>query len=166
MSVPIWLRAAAFIAVFPAAIAGWLPWVVDRPNPAAPAVHVIGLALIAAGWGVLLWCARDFGRRGNGTPAPYDPPRALVTSGLYGVVRNPMYVGVLTAILGWALWFWSGRVGLYFALFALAFHARVLLYEEPRLLRSFGADFARYRARVPRWFPRLSTSAARRGGTN
>jgi protein-S-isoprenylcysteine O-methyltransferase Ste14 len=155
MSAPIWLRAAVFIAMFPAAIAGWIPWVIDRPNPAAPPSHQLGLVVLALGWGIVLWCARDFGRRGNGTPAPYDPPRALVIGGVYDIVRNPMYVGVLIAIAGWALWFWSGRVALYGIFAALAFHARVLLYEEPVLMRSFGADFARYRARVPRWLPRL-----------
>jgi protein-S-isoprenylcysteine O-methyltransferase Ste14 len=153
---PIWIRAAVFIGMLPAAIAGWIPWAIDRPHPAAPAAHQIGLALVTVGWGILLWCALDFGRRGNGTPAPYDPPRALVTSGLYAHARNPMYVGLLTAILGWALWFWSGWVAFYFVFMALAFHARVLLYEEAVLTRSFGADFARYRATVPRWIPRLS----------
>ena len=151
---PIWIRAAVFIAILPAAIAGWIPWVIDRPHSGAPAVHDAGVALVAVGWGILLWCALDFGRHGKGTPAPYDPPRALVTSGLYEFVRNPMYVGVLTAVLGWALWFWSGWVAFYFVFMALAFHARVLLYEEPALARSFGGEFARYRESVPRWIPR------------
>jgi protein-S-isoprenylcysteine O-methyltransferase Ste14 len=158
---PIWLRAAVFLALFPAAIAGWLPWLVAMPRPAAAPGHEIGLIVIAIGWGTLLWCAREFARRGRGTPAPYDPPRALVTGGLYEVVRNPMYAGVLVAIFGWALWYWSGRVVLYGAFVALAFHARVLLYEEPVLSRAFGADFDSYRARVPRWFPRLTARRAR-----
>ena len=160
---PIWIRTAAFIATMPAAVAGWIPWVIDRPHSGAPAVHGAGLGLVAIGWAILLWCALDFGRRGSGTPAPYDPPRALVTSGMYAFVRNPIYVGVLTAILGWALWFWSGSVALYFVVMALAFHAWVLLYEEPVLADSFGAEFARYRAGVPRWVPRIRRSRRVRG---
>jgi protein-S-isoprenylcysteine O-methyltransferase Ste14 len=152
---PIWLRAGVFIALLPAAIAGWIPWLIAMPVHPAPTGHEIGLAVIAIGWAVLLWCARDFALRGRGTPAPYDPPRALVTGGLYDVVRNPMYAGVLVAILGQAVWFWSWHVALYAVVVALGFHARVLLYEEPLLARSFGPDFASYRARVPRWLPRL-----------
>jgi protein-S-isoprenylcysteine O-methyltransferase Ste14 len=152
---PTWLRAAIFIALLPAAIAGWVPLLIAMPVHAAPAGHEIGLAVVAIGWAVLVWCARDFAVRGRGTPAPYDPPRALVTGGLYDVVRNPMYVGVLVAILGQAVWFWSERVALYAVVVALGFHARVLLYEEPVLMRAFGAEFVRYRERVPRWVPRL-----------
>lgn len=84
----------------------------------------------------------------------YDPPRALVTDGLYRFVRNPMYVGVLLAVLGLALWWWSRSVLIYAVGVAIAFHLRVLIYEEPRLTQSFASDFAQYRARVPRWLPR------------
>ena len=161
---PIWFRAALFLATFPAALAGWLPWLIALPDRTLPAGHQIALVVVALGWGILLWCARDFARCGRGTPAPYDPPRALVTGGLYDVVRNPMYVGILIAIAGWAVWFGSWRVALFAAFMALAFHTRVLLYEEPVLGRSFGADFARYRARVPRWFPRLWRASALKDG--
>ena len=154
-SVPIWIRAGVFLILFPGAIAGWIPWYIHSPQPDAPSMHQLGLPLVAIGWGVLLWCARDFARRGRGTPAPYDPPRALVTDGLYRFVRNPMYVGVLLAVLGLALWWWSRSVLIYAVGVAIAFHLRVLMYEEPRLTQSFGADFAQYRARAPRWLPRL-----------
>jgi len=36
--------------------------------------------------------------KGKGTPAPIDPPKELVVSGLYNYVRNPMYVGVFLVI--------------------------------------------------------------------
>ena len=61
-------------------------------------------------------------------------------SGLYLRVRNPMYVGVVSAILGQALLFGSGAVAGYGALVFLTFHVFVLLYEEPVLLRQFGAN--------------------------
>jgi len=66
-----------------------------------------------------------------------------------------MYVGVLTAILGFAVWWWSGAVLIYAAFVAIAFHLRVLFYEEPRLAQSFESEFARYRSEVPRWLPGL-----------
>ena len=154
---PIWSRAALFVLLVPGAVAGWIPWWLAQGEGAAPAGATasrwIGGALVALGWAIVLWCTRDFVRRGRGTPAPYDPPRALVTTGLFGVVRNPMYVGVLLAIGGIALRHGSGRTLLYGACVALAVHLRVVTYEEPRLAREFGAAFTAYRHAVPRWLP-------------
>jgi protein-S-isoprenylcysteine O-methyltransferase Ste14 len=154
---PIWLRAGLFILVFPGTLAGWLPRYIAGPIPgmSRPPIHVVGAAMVLAGWVVLLYCARDFAYSGRGTPAPYDPPRALVTTHLYRFVRNPMYVGLLGAVTGFALWYWSASVAIYAACLAMAFHLRVLMYEEPRLRAAFGSDYADYCARVPRWLPRL-----------
>lgn len=156
--VPIWVRAALFIVVVPGAIAGWLPWYFARPRP--PRIDgllgVGGAALALLGWAVLLWCARDFAVRGRGTPAPYDPPRKLVVDGLYRFVRNPMYVGVVASIVGQAAVYQS-RTALWYAGFTLlAFHLRVVIYEEPKLTDLFGTEFADYRAHVPRWIPRIA----------
>jgi protein-S-isoprenylcysteine O-methyltransferase Ste14 len=51
----------------------------------------------------LVWCVRDFYVSGRGTLAPWDPPTRLVIIGLYRFLRNPMYVAVLTILVGWAL---------------------------------------------------------------
>jgi protein-S-isoprenylcysteine O-methyltransferase Ste14 len=154
---PVWFRAAVFVLLVPGSVAGWIPWSIARGDGAPPAgAFALGWAgglLLALGWAILLWCTRDFVQRGRGTPAPYDPPRALVTAGLYRVVRNPMYVGVVLAIGGIALWHWSGRALFYGACVALAFHLRVVLVEEPKLGREFGTAFDAYRRAVPRWLP-------------
>jgi len=156
---PIWLRAVAFLIAVPGTIAGWLPWYIAGTPPLWPSdgrggVRVISAAIASAGLTILLRCAVDFARRGRGTPAPYDPPVALVTSGLYQLTRNPMYVGVVTMIAAQSLWFESRAVMIYAVAVALAFHARIVLVEEPRLERLFGAAYADYRAYVPRWVPR------------
>jgi protein-S-isoprenylcysteine O-methyltransferase Ste14 len=153
---PVWLRATLFVLLIPGTVAGWLPWVIaDEPPIARHAWLVaIGVVFIGAGWSVLLWCARDFAVRGRGTLAPVDPPRALVTHGLYEYVRNPMYVGVLTAVLGNAALFGSRFILVYAIVIALAFHTTIMVYEEPKLARSFGSSYNEYRARVPRWIPR------------
>jgi protein-S-isoprenylcysteine O-methyltransferase Ste14 len=154
--IPVWIRAALFIVLVPGAIAGWLPWYwggYPTPRLSDP-LGVAGAALAVAGWGVLLWCARDFAVRGQGTPAPYDPPRELVVAGLYRYVRNPMYVGVVGSIIGQAAVYRSMSVLWYAALVAIAFHLRVVMYEEPKLAQLFGKSFADYRTRVPRWIPR------------
>lgn len=99
----------------------------------------------------ILWCVREFYRVGRGTLAPWDPPRHLVTSGPYGVSRNPMYIGVVTILAGWCALWGSRTLIIYSVLFAIGFHLRVLVYEEPWASRHFGAQWDAYRARVPRW---------------
>jgi protein-S-isoprenylcysteine O-methyltransferase Ste14 len=87
-------------------------------------------------------------------PAPVAPPQHLVVSGLYRYVRNPMYVSAVAVIFGQALLFGDWRLAVYAVLFWSACHAFVLVYEEPTLRRTFGAEFEDFCANVPRWIPR------------
>jgi len=64
-----------------------------------------------------------------------------------------MYVGVLLVILGIAALYGARAVVLYAAAVGLGFHLMVVLYEEPALRRSFGADYDLYVSRVSRWVP-------------
>jgi protein-S-isoprenylcysteine O-methyltransferase Ste14 len=104
---------------------------------------------------IYLWCAWQFTFVGQGTPAPIDPPKHLVTKGLYRVVRNPIYVGVTVALLGEELLFHSQSLAIYAALVFVFFHLWVVLIEEPLLRQQFGASYQDYCAQVPRWIPRL-----------
>jgi protein-S-isoprenylcysteine O-methyltransferase Ste14 len=115
-------------------------------------VYPVGLALLATGTVALLWCVRDFYVAGKGTLAPWSPPTTLVEVGLYRYCRNPMYVAVTTVLLGWALAFASFGLLMYALVIAVAFHLRVVLGEEPWLLRTHGDVWLRYASRVPRWF--------------
>ena len=110
---------------------------------------------LLAGGAIYLWCLWDFATVGRGTPAPIDAPKHLVVRGLYRYSRNPMYVGVLSVILGWSLWFGSDAILIYGAVFALTFHTFVVVYEEPTLRAAFGDEYERYCDRVGRWLPRL-----------
>lgn len=156
---PVWVRALLFVVVVPGAVAGWIPWRIAastvRPSDLS-AVHLLGAPLLLLGWAGLLWGVADFVRHGQGTPGPYDPPRALVHTGLYRVVRNPMYVSVLMAIAGCAVWTRSAAVAGYLVGVAVVFHLMVIGYEEPHLASVFGESYDEYRARVPRWLPRIS----------
>jgi protein-S-isoprenylcysteine O-methyltransferase Ste14 len=105
---------------------------------------------------VLLESFARFAWKGLGTPAPVFPTRHLVVSGLYRFVRNPMYVAVVSAILGQALLFASLPLAGYGALVWGLFHTFVVLYEEPTLRKTFGAEYESFRAHVPRWIPRLT----------
>ena len=100
---------------------------------------------------VLLLTVREFYVAGRGTLAPWSPPRTLVTSGLYRYTRNPMYVGVLLILCGWAIGFRSWPLAIYAAAVAIAVHLRVVLHEEPFLARTHGDAWTAYRARVGRW---------------
>ena len=124
--------------------------------------HYIGLPVILIGASIYFWCAWDFAFSGKGTPAPIDPPKELVVRGLYKYVRNPKYIGVLSLIVGQAVWFESTALLVYAALVCLLFCTFVMLYEEPVLRRKFGASYERYCKSVPRWLPRLARPKANR----
>lgn len=148
--------AFAFLAL-PGVIAYAVPLLLLRP-PAGARFHAWGWLPLAPGIAGLLWCVREFFVTGNGTLAPWDPPRELVRAGLYRVTRNPMYVSVLLILTGWSLGYRSQTLSLYALVVAIAFHLRVVFFEEPWLARTFGAQWEAYRERVPRWFGPLSAS--------
>ncbi len=149
------LRALLAFLVLPGIVGFMLPALLASLDP-GPASNVwSGGCLMAVGLVLLLWCVRDFYVRGKGTLAPWDPPRNLVVVGLYRYVRNPMYVGVLTLVAGWAVRYASPIVTIYTAVLAMGFHLRVVLNEEPWLRSQFGEDWERYRATVNRWIPHI-----------
>lgn len=128
-----------------------IPLTIVRPSHVARPVSPVAFAVLALGMVVLLWCVRDFHVVGRGTLAPWAPPRQLVRVGLYRFSRNPMYLGVLLLVTGWALVFRSSALAIYGAALAIAFHMRVVLGEEPWLARTHGASWEEYRAQVRRW---------------
>jgi protein-S-isoprenylcysteine O-methyltransferase Ste14 len=151
----LWLRALISFLALPGMVAGVIPaWLAAR-GTIEPDSWPLAIGVMAVGGILLLWCVRDFLISGRGTLAPWDPPRRLVVVGLYRYMRNPMYLAVLTVLLGWALLCRSGTLAGYFCLFVMIFHGRVVLFEEPWLRRQFGAEWEGYSAVVPRWLPRL-----------
>lgn len=118
--------------------------------------RVLGVILIALGAAGVLDSFARFAMEGLGTPAPVAPTRTLVVTGLYRYVRNPMYVAVVSAIVGQALLFGSIALLCYGAFIWLLFHLFVTSYEEPALGKSFGREYELFCAHVPRWIPRLS----------
>jgi protein-S-isoprenylcysteine O-methyltransferase Ste14 len=154
------VRSAVFTAVFfvlaPGATAGLVPWLItgwDVPEDAGPALTVLAVVLVALGAAVVVACFVRFVTEGRGTPAPVAPTEELVVGGLYRYVRNPMYVGVATAIAGQALLFRSWPVLVWLAAFLTAVVSFVKVYEEPRLAEQFGESYERYRRSVPGWWP-------------
>ena len=142
-----WRALTAFL-ILPGTVAFLVPWLL---RPAVERFHAVGWAPLGAGTLLLLWCVRDFYVAGRGSLAPWAPPERLVVVGLYRVSRNPMYVAVLLILCGWALGYGSRELWIYAAIVALAFHARVVWFEEPWLAARYGDAYAAYTARVPRW---------------
>ena len=113
----------------------------------------LGVVLLVAGLALFSWCLIFFARVGRGTLAPWDPPSNLVAVGPYRYSRNPMITGVVSVLAGEALIWGSWVVGLWAAIFVLINHTYFVLLEEPDLAARFGASYAAYKARVPRWVP-------------
>ena len=133
---------------------GWLPAWTDRHNLwviGGEAVRWTGVAMFTLGCVARIAPVFVLGRRFSGLVA-IQPGHELVTDGLYGLVRNPSYVGLVVITLGWALAFrsWAG-VALTLALIP-PLVAR--MDSEERLLASqFGAAYEAYRARTWRLIP-------------
>jgi protein-S-isoprenylcysteine O-methyltransferase Ste14 len=146
-----------FFCLVPGTVAGAVPYLMTgwQQQSRVPApVSVLGIVCVLTGLVSLVESMVQFVVRGQGTPAPVAPPTALVVTGQYRYVRNPMYVAVVAIVLGQAVWLGSVAVLLYAVALLALFHLWVVGYEEPALSRQFGAPFERYRRHVHRWRPR------------
>lgn len=156
---PLLLKNLLFTVLVPGTVAGYVPWLLTREDAFRwGAGAALALLLFATGGAIYSWCVWDFAAFGRGTPAPIDAPKSLVVRGLYRYTRNPMYLGVLTVILAWAVLFGEWRLLVYAACVGACFQLFVVFYEEPHLRRTFGDSYEEYRARVGRWLPRIGRS--------
>ncbi|KWR81585.1 methyltransferase family protein [Cupriavidus sp. IDO] len=132
----------------------WLPAWSDRHEVwtfGGDAVRWLGVFLYAAGGALRLWPVFVLGRRFSGLVA-IQPGHALVTSGPYGVIRHPSYLGLMINSLGWALVFRSGIGVLLTAMMLVPLLARIRA-EEALLRAQFGDEYEAYRGRTSRLIP-------------
>src|SRR5215210_1123004 len=132
------LRAAIgsllFLLIALGTVAGLVPWwltgwaIHDWPQPYATPLRLVGAVLIVLGVPALLHAFVRFVLEGIGTPAPVAPPQHLVVGGLYRYVRNPMYIAVISTIVGQALVLAQPVVLLYAIVVAAAMAAFVCAY--------------------------------------
>lgn len=106
-------------------------------------IAIVGLSLIATALGVF--------KRAETRPEPWKPAATLVHKGVYRFTRNPMYLGMLLAYLGFALAFLSPTAALLLIPLFLAIDRLIVTREEAYLSDRFGAEYDRYRSEVPRW---------------
>jgi protein-S-isoprenylcysteine O-methyltransferase Ste14 len=150
----LFLRALLAFVALPGMVAFAVPLLLITPRARRVWVDPWGAVPLALGLIVLALTVREFYVAGKGTLAPWAPPTTLVVTGLYRWSRNPMYVGVLLILSGWAIGFRSWPLAIYAGCVAIAVYLRVLLHEEPFLASAHPEAWTAYRARVPRWFGR------------
>jgi protein-S-isoprenylcysteine O-methyltransferase Ste14 len=153
--------------IFPLNIMGVIPsilvWcsqpagVLDRfPFDFSSLRFITGTLLVASGV-VLCWKTVSlFTEVGEGTPAPFDPPRKLVIEGPYIYLRNPMMVGVWLVLLGESLIFGSVLLVVWFLAVCGLSLIFIPVWEEPGLEKRFGEPYREYERKVPRWLPKFS----------
>ncbi len=135
---------------------GWIAFGVRRYDEqlgiALPQWMVMpGIALMVAGGILALTCIAVFISRGEGTPAPFDPPTKFVAVGPYKYVRNPMYIGGFTVLVGLGLYLHSISILLLTLVWVFLFHMFVIFFEEPYLREKFGPEYENYCTAVRRW---------------
>ena len=116
--------------------------------------RTLGIVLMAFGGTLAFACVTTFVTSGEGTPAPFDPPRKFVAAGPYRFVRNPMYIGAFIVLFGFGLYEQSVAILLFTLPWLLCAHIFVIIYEEPHLRSTFGAPYDAYCHSVCRWLPR------------
>jgi protein-S-isoprenylcysteine O-methyltransferase Ste14 len=137
-------------------LVGYLPAYTDRHDfwtLDGDAVRWIGVVLYGAGGVLRIWPVFVLGRRFSGLVA-IQPGHELVTDGIYRVIRNPSYVGLLVNALGWALAFRS-LVGVLLTGFMLVPLVARIRSEEALLSARFGVQYDDYRRHTWRLIPGL-----------
>jgi protein-S-isoprenylcysteine O-methyltransferase Ste14 len=153
------LKTLIFTILVPGTVAFGIPWLLlgqsSSPGPLFPSYWLLGFLPLLLGGGLYLWCAAAFTFIGKGTPAPIDAPIFLVKAGPYQWVRNPMYLAVLSMVIGQAILFRSFLLVGYALLVWGVVYLFVVFVEEPSLRHQFGESYESYLRTVPRWLPRF-----------
>ena len=138
----------ALCAILMWLICGMPPLTGRPPLLLIPALALVVLGLTVDAAGVLSF------RRARTTVNPFAPERTvnIVSSGIYRLSRNPMYLGMACSILtGWAVWLWQVQAVLGVVLFVAWITRFQIIPEERVLTQKFGTEYRQYRQRVRRW---------------
>ena len=142
---PIW--AMIFLALTAGA-----SWGLDWPQtPWIPHHEAVGMTIFFAGWIAPVWAFRLFRTRGAELDPTSEENRLLITDGPYAFTRNPMYLGLVIATFGMAIWVgtWPMLVAPV-AVFLTANFVHIP-FEEAKMRRQFDGAYDDYARRVRRW---------------
>lgn len=147
-----WIGLSVLLVFFSLWLDRYLPVRLSLPPP----INIfLSVPLLAFGATLWLWTVYSF-ISARGTPVPLNPPRRLVTSGLYSWVRNPMILGWIIMLFGVGLLLNS--ISLFFIftpLFALLNILYLKTVEEKEMEKKFGQEYLKYKESVPMLFPRF-----------
>jgi protein-S-isoprenylcysteine O-methyltransferase Ste14 len=149
------IRWLAAIIILPGTVLILVPFLLLKNNTSLTIFGFYGTGLVAGLPGLFfsLWSAFHCMRHGNGTAAPWDPPKLFIASGPYRFSRNPMILGVMLLLLSEAIVFTSIKLLLWCILFTAINLLYIPLMEEKGLERRFGAEYLNYKRLTPRWIP-------------
>jgi len=111
---------------------------------------LLGTAAVIAGVALNLAADRAF-KRHQTTVKPFEVSASLITEGVFRVSRNPMYLGMVLVLLGFAIVLGTLAPFAVYAAFAVLLHYRFVRTEERMLADKFAADWRAYSAQVRRW---------------
>ncbi|MFN2432126.1 MAG: isoprenylcysteine carboxylmethyltransferase family protein [Gemmatimonadota bacterium] len=130
-------------------------WIVQRaaalPRIVSPPWSWAGILFVLAGLALTAWGAATFRHRAT-TIDPFGVPSRLVQEGPFRRTRNPMYLGLTSALLGVGLLAGTPAFLLVPVVFAVTIQLLFVPLEERKLARLFGEEYGGYRRRVRRWF--------------
>ena len=158
------IRHLLSIAALPFVVTVLVPIWLMRTNNIALTLATTGSRMLAQAGGLLLLAfglllfassLRRFATEGDGTLAPWDPPRRLVVRGPYRYVRNPMISGVVFVLFGEVLVLLSRPHFVWALIFLGANFIYIPLLEETGLRQRFGDSYVEYCRHVPRLIPRF-----------
>lgn len=160
----LWIKGILFTILVPGTVAGYVPHLLVRgrvPDLNTGMFHWFGLLIMSIGIMIYLLTALSFLLNGKGTPAIWftkaisfiigDEPVNMVSSGLYKYSRNPMYIGVITTVVGEGLYFQYSTILWYALSLFVIFNFVVIFIEEPHLEEKFGDEYKNYKKRTRRW---------------
>jgi protein-S-isoprenylcysteine O-methyltransferase Ste14 len=127
-----------------------LTWLIPLPLGVPPALQTLGFLLVILGF-LLGVAALIAFRRGGTTLQPRGRVAHLVTSGIYGFTRHPVYLGFLLIVIGISLDSGSYWGILLAPILVILFNRFVIRPEEEFLASRFGEQFTNYKAKVRRW---------------
>ena len=119
------------------------------------AFAVLAVGLVVAGQGLRMATVGHVPRGTSGRNVQGQRAEALNTTGIYSVVRNPLYLANCLMYLGVALFSQSLIAALVMALVLLPYYERIIAAEEQFLTVKFGAEYDDWTARTPAFLPRL-----------
>ena len=134
----------------------WLDKLLPIQLPlAAPTNIIISMPLMVIGATLALWTVYTFAKA-RGSPVPLNPPRKLVTTGLYSWVRNPMLLGWIIMLFGVGILLNSlSLIFIFTPLFILLNVLYLKTIEEKEMEKKFGEQYLKYKQSVPMFIPRL-----------